>query len=141
MSPEEALGVFYILIGCAVPVVVVGVVYYLKKRLEHKQIMTAIEKGTSLSELRPVQPNGALWIKNLTIGIALLVIGVGWSFMVPTRSESMFVAVIVIGVGVAWIVRGVLNRKYDVRGQPSAGNDTAPSKHYAGLSTSETSRQ
>ena len=136
MSPEEAFGIFLVLVGCAAPIVVVGVVYYLKKRLEHKQIMTAIEKGTPLSELRPPKPNGALWVRNLTVGIALLVIGLGWSFMVHTRSESMFVAVIVIGVGIAWIIRGLLNRKYQSPSQP-----LAQSKNYAGISASETSRQ
>jgi hypothetical protein len=43
MSPNEAFGVALILIACAVPVIVVGVVYYLKKRFEHKQIMIALK--------------------------------------------------------------------------------------------------
>ncbi len=141
MSPEEAFGVFLILIGCAGPIVVVGVIYYLKKRLEHKQILAAIEKGTPLSELRPPKPNGALWIKNLTVGIAMLVIGLGWSFMVPTRSEPMFVAVILISVGIAWIVRGVLNRKHQVPSQPLARDTAAQSSNFGGISASETSRQ
>jgi len=67
MSPEEAFGVFFILIGCAAPVVVIGVIYYLKKRLEHKQIMAAIEKGMPLSDIKPPKQNGNLWIKNLSI--------------------------------------------------------------------------
>ena len=116
MSPEEAFGVFLILLGCAGPVIVVGVIYYLKKRLEHKQIMAAIEKGTPLSELRPPKPNGALWIKNLTIGIALLFIGVTWSLIMPVRHDLPFLAaLILIGLGLAWIVRGLLNRKYQMQ--------------------------
>jgi len=111
MSPEEALGVFFILIGCAAPVVVIGIIYYLKKRLEHKQIMAAIEKGTPLSEIRPPKENGNLWIKNLTIGIALLIIGLGFSLMVRVGHEGQFIALILIGVGLAWIIRGILNRK------------------------------
>jgi len=141
MSPEEAFGVFLVLVGCAAPIVVVGVVYYLKKRLEHKQIMTAIEKGTPLSELRPPRPNGELWIKNLTIGIALLVVGLGWSFMVPVGRQSMFVALILIGVGIAWIVRGLLNRKYEVQNQFSARKTVAQSGNPVGISASETCRQ
>ena len=127
MSPEEAFGVFLVLLGCAGPVVIVGVVYYLKKRLEHKQIMAAIEKGTPLSELRPPKPNGTLWIKNLTIGIALLVIGLGWSLMVPVGHNSMFlIALALIGVGIAWVVRGLLNRKYQM------SNQTMPEAEAAG---------
>jgi len=115
MSPEEAFGVFFILIGCAAPVVVIGIIYYLKKRLEHKQIMAAIEKGTPLSEIRPPKENGNLWIKNLTIGIALLIMGVGWSTVMDRH--AMFAAFVVIGVGVAWIIRGILNRKYQLQKQ------------------------
>jgi len=111
MSPEEAFGVFFILIGCAAPVVVIGIIYYLKKRLEHKQIMAAIEKGMPLSDIRPPKENGNLWIKNLTIGIALLIIGLGCSLMVHVGHEGQFVALILIGVGLAWIIRGILNRK------------------------------
>jgi len=137
MSPEEAFGVFLVLVGCAAPIVVVGVVYYLKKRLEHKQIMTAIEKGTPLSELRPPRPNGELWIKNLTIGIALLVVGVGWSLIMPVRHDLPFlIALILIGVGIAWIIRGLLNRKYKVPTKP-----LTEGKNCAGVSTSESFRQ
>jgi len=114
MSPEEALGVFFILIGCAAPVVVIGIIYYLKKRLEHKQIMAAIEKGTPLSEIRPPRENGNLWIKNLTIGIALLIIGLGCSLMVHVGHEGQFIALILIAVGLAWVIRGILNRKYQM---------------------------
>jgi len=136
MSPQEALGVALILLGLSVPVIVVGVVYIIKKRLEHKQIMTAIEKGTPLSELRPPKPNGALWVKNLTVGIALLVIGLGWGIIVPGGHEVMLVALILTGIGIAWIVRGLLNRKYQSPSQP-----LAQSKNCAGISASEISRQ
>lgn len=112
MSPEEAFGIFLILVGCAGPVIIVGVIYYLKKRLEHKQIMTAIEKGTPLSELWPSRQNGTQWIRNVTVGIALLIIGLGWSVIVPTHDAAMFVAIVVIGIGIASLIRGLLNRKY-----------------------------
>jgi hypothetical protein len=136
MSPQEALGVAFILLGLSVPVIVVGVVYIIKKRLEHKQIMTAIEKGTPLSELRPPKPNGALWVRNLTVGIALLVIGLGWGIIVPGGHEVMLVALILSGIGIAWIVRGLLNRKYQAPSRP-----LAQSKNCGGISASETSRQ
>ena len=139
MSPEEAFGVFLVLLGCAGPIIVVGVIYYLKKRLEHKQIMAAIEKGTPLSELRPAKQNGTLWIKNLTVGIALLVIGVGWSTMMGRH--ALFAAFILIGVGIAWIIRGALNRKYQMQNQPSAKDVGAQSRSFGGISASETPHQ
>ena len=143
MSPMEALGVALILIACAVPVIVVGVVYYLRKRFEHKQIMAAIEKGTPLSELKPPkkQQNGSLWIRNLTFGVAMLIIGLafivagpGWS----QRGPGMFVAVILCGVGVAWLIRGLLYRKYQPKSQLSANSDTAENRNAPVVSTPET---
>ncbi len=117
MSPEEAFGIFFILIGCAAPVIVVGVVYYLKKRFEHKQIMTAIEKGTPLSELKPPKQNGALWIKNLTFGIALIIIGIGIGL---SGQWGGIIGLVLFAIGVAWVVRAWLNRKYQVQNQSSA---------------------
>ncbi len=142
MSPEEAFGVFLILLGCAGPIIVVGVIYYLKKRLEHKQIMAAIEKGTPLSELWPAKHNGTLWIRNLTVGIALFVIGVGCLMGLMGNDEVvMVIALILIGVGVAWIIRGVLNRKYGVQNRLSTREAGAQSGNLGGISASETPHQ
>ncbi len=137
MSPLEAFGAFFVLIGCAAPIIIIGVVYYLKKRLEHKQIMAAIEKGTPLSELRPPKQNGALWIRNLTIGIALLIIGLGWIFLAAHSAASTLIALILIGVGIAWIVRGVLNRKYTMQTQAANRSIAGTNQNPAASSASE----
>jgi len=143
MSPIEALGVALILIACAVPVIVVGVVYYLKKRFEHKQIMEALEKGTPLSELRPPKHNGALWIKNLTLGIALLVIGLALIVVGPRTigRPGSFIAFILFGVGIAWLIRGLLYRKYQLQNKPLAKSNAVENKSPLGVSTSETLQQ
>ncbi|GAH96068.1 unnamed protein product [marine sediment metagenome] len=138
MSPIEALGVALILIALAVPVIIVGVVYYLKKRFEHKQIMTAIEKGTPLSELRPPKQNGALWIKNLTIGIALIIIGLGIGL---SGRGGGIIGLVLFAIGVAWVVRAWLNRKYQLQSQPSAKSNAVENKSPLGASTSETLQQ
>ncbi len=142
MSPLEALGIALIIIALAVPVIVVGVVYYLRKRFEHKQIMAAIEKGTPLSELKPPkkQMNGSLWIKTLTFGIALLIIGLPL-ILVGTRiigGVGLFIAFVFFGVGVAWLIRGLLYRKYQLQSQSSDKSDTAENKNAPGASTPET---
>ncbi len=135
MSPQEAFGIFFILIGCAAPIIVVGVVYYLKKRLEHKQIMAAIEKGTPLSELRPPKQNGALWIKNLTFGIALIIIGIGIGL---SGQWGGIIGLVLFAIGVAWVVRAWLNRKYQVQSQPLDKSNAAENKNPPGVSTPET---
>ena len=139
MSPTEAFGVALIIIALAVPVIVVGVVYYLKKRFEHKQIMEAIEKGTPLSELKPPKQNGKLWIKNVTIGVALIIIGLGAWWTGPGHGGmSAFIALIIFGVGVAWLVRGLLYRKSQPQSQLSANSNTAENKDTLDVSAPET---
>jgi hypothetical protein len=97
-----------------------------KKRLEHKQIMAAIEKGTPLPELRPIiqQKKEVDWIRSLTTGIALLLIGSGWIIMrfigrgfcfadAEANSGVSLAALVLIAIGIGGIVRGILRQKYD----------------------------
>ena len=142
MSPMEAFGVALIIIALAIPVIVIGVVYYLKKRFEHKQIMEALEKGTPLSELRSVEPKpvGPIWVKYLSsgilifaIGLAFIVAGPGWG----QRGPGMFVAVILFGVGLAWLIRGFLYRKYQSQSQSPAKSNATENKNAPGVSASE----
>ena len=94
-----------------------------KKQLEHQQIMAAIEKGTPLSELRPVkqEKKEVDWIKSLTGGITCLLIGSGLIIIMLFTNRcifgdsrvGLFIAVVLLAVGIARIIRGILRRKYD----------------------------
>ncbi|MFA5238893.1 MAG: hypothetical protein WC476_04185 [Phycisphaerae bacterium] len=117
---SEGIKVFLIFLGLSSPIITIGLIYYLKKRFEHKQIMAAIEKGTPLSELRLPEPVGQLWIKNLTSGIAVLIIAaaficiplLGYSGNYGEPQASYFgVAAILFAVGVSLVIRGLLRRK------------------------------
>ncbi|MFB0555196.1 MAG: DUF6249 domain-containing protein [Phycisphaerae bacterium] len=143
MSPQEAFGVALILVACAAPVIVVGVIYYLKKRFEHKEIMEALEKGTPLSELRAVKPKpfGPIWIKYLSSGIIMLAIGLAFILAGPwmgAHSPTMFIGIILCGAGIAWLIRGLLSRKYQPQSQLSANSNTAENKNPPVVSTPET---
>ena len=128
---EEIIGgltVLIILLGCSSPILIIGLVYYFMKRLEHKQILAAIEKGTPLSELKPPKQrqNGALWIRSFTFGIALLFIGLAYLVVGPgPRGPMLFGAFIFCGIGLAWLIRGLLYRKYPPQSQPSDENKPA----------------
>ncbi len=146
MSPTEAIGIALILIALAVPVIVIGVVYYLKKRFEHKQIMEALEKGTPLSELRSVKPKpvGPIWIKYLSSGVLILAIGLAFIAAGPRMGSGapmLFVGIILCGVGIASLIRGLLYRKYQLQSQSSDKSDTAENKNPPVVSTSETLQQ
>lgn len=116
---SASFAVLIIFVALSSPIIIIALVYYLKKRLEHKQIMAAIEKGTPLAELRLPRPAGTLWIKNLTTGIALLIIAAALVCMWLVRGGYnyraslgyFFVAVVLFAVGVSYLVRGLLLRK------------------------------
>lgn len=125
--PLEPLGISLIILASASPLILIGIVYYLKKRLDHRQILAAIEKGTPLSEIMPpkAQPAGPAWIKYVSIGVALLLIGFG-TFVIGggmDRNPGVLVAIVVTGAGAGWLTRGVLHRKYYI--EDKAAEDAA----------------
>jgi len=124
----EGLEVLIIFIATSAPIIVVGLFYYLKKRLEHKQILAAIEKGTPLSELRPPKPVGPIWIKYLTSGIAYILIAVGLVWLLGYESSFIWVPLILFAIGIAWVIRGLLYKKYQPIVEPSNKNGLAVNK-------------
>ena len=129
---EEIIGgltVFVIFLGMSSPVLIIGLVYYFKKRLEHKQIMAAIEKGTPLSEIIPPKPRpaGPAWIKYVSTGIALIIIGVGFTYFNPMNTRYFGISLfwILCGIGVAMLIRGLLYRKYQPQSLTSDENKPA----------------
>ncbi|HUW18588.1 MAG TPA: hypothetical protein VMW16_04735 [Sedimentisphaerales bacterium] len=125
---------FILIIPAGILGVFLGIFYgFYKKRLEHRQIMTAIERGVPLSELKPAKPAGPIWIRNLTAGIGLVILAagflmLGWDaferwigrgpFGSPVRSEYLQVGpfilgVILLGFGVSRFLRGLLQWKAD----------------------------
>jgi len=137
----QGITALIVFLGISSPILIIGLVYYLKKRLEHKQIMAAIEKGTPLSELKPPKQNGALWIKNLTFGIALIIIGVGLGLL-GRRGEitamGSFIGLVLLAIGVAWVIRAWLNRKYQPQSQPLAKGNATENKDTLDVSAPET---
>lgn len=128
--------VLIVFVGLASPLLILvgGLFYYLKKRLEHTQIMTAIEKGTPLSELKPVKEPGPLWIKNLTAGIALLIIAAAiiclrLVYIVCAEADFdqtlgyLFIAIVFFAIGISRLIRGILQRKAEQQIPPSNGNN------------------
>ncbi len=114
-----------VFVGISTPIIVVGMVYYLKKRLEHKQILAAIEKGMPLSEIMPQKKSGPSWINNLTGGIMMLLIAAGFVVMqiLMHKYGMPLVPFLILGVvpivffanGIAALIRGILQRKVEMQ--------------------------
>ncbi len=123
--------IFIMFLGMASPVLIICLVYYLKKRFDHKQVMAAIEKGAPLSDLKlpkPPKPTGPLWIKNLTAGITLLIISAGLVSIgfvrcggrIPDDEDvwGWFIAALILfAIGISRLIRGILQRKAE-KAQP-----------------------
>ena len=129
----QGITALLVFIGISSPIIVVGVIYYLKKRLEHKQIMAAIEKGTPLSEIIPPKPKpaGPVWIKYVSTGIALIIIGLGFTFFDPMRNPGTFVFAVLCGVGAGLLIRGLLHRKYYLKNELSTEHNSTEEKKSA----------
>jgi hypothetical protein len=56
-------------------------------------------------------------------------------------SPAMFVGIILCGVGIASLIRGLLYRKYQPKSQPSANSNNVENKNPPVVSTPETSQQ
>ena len=130
---DPAIIVFIVFSSLVTVAIVIGLLIFFAKRLEHKQILAAIEKGVPLSDLKPVKPEpvGPAWIKYLTGGVTIFFIGLAFMSASPglwgmrNAGPWAFVAFILCGVGLAWVIRGLLYRKYETQSRLSANDNTA----------------
>jgi len=122
MEINEGIEVFLIFLGMSTPVIIICLFSYLKKRLEHKQIMAAIEKGIPPQQiLKTVAPPGPRWIKSLTRGIAIFLVAVilltfglvngNFCLGLPFNSTQSLIALILLAISLSLVIRGLLLRK------------------------------
>ena len=111
----------------AIPILIIGMVYYSKKKLEQKQILAAIEKGVPVAELnigtkKQNKSEGPGWIQDQSKGITLTLIGIGiaiafW-FLVTSLDGGVFhvmwiVPIVFLGNGIGLLIRSNMRRKYE----------------------------
>ena len=124
---NEILVVLIVFTAPAIPILIIGMVYYHKKKLEQKQILAAIEKGVPVAELnigtkKQSKSQGPGWIQDQSKGITLLVIGIGiaiafW-FFVNSLGGGVFhvmwiVPIVFLGNGIGLLIRANMRRKYE----------------------------
>jgi hypothetical protein len=119
---NEAIVVQAMLFGSIVLIVfIVGMFLFLRARMRHREIMAAIEKGVSLSELRASEfskPHMPRWIGNMSLGIAFLIVSpvfIVHGLLSVGRSGmgNIIPTFICFGIGVCFLIRGLLFRKYE----------------------------
>jgi putative Mn2+ efflux pump MntP len=98
--------------------VVLGLLFcylFYRKRLEHKQVMAAIDRGIEPSGIRPARLPGLAWITSLTIGVGLLIIGIGIVVWAHFVGLFMLAAIPLLGVGISLVLYGLLRREVEGR--------------------------
>ncbi len=122
----EGLALVLVFVALSVPIIIVCLFSYLKKRLEHKQIMAAIEKGVPPQQIIKTHtptPSSPRWIKSLTRGIIVLLIAAimltsglvngSFCFGFPFDSTRSFIALVLLAIGLGLVIRGLLLRKIE----------------------------
>ncbi len=107
-----------VIVGYVIVVIALFLFLFFVRRLRHKEIMAAIEKGISLPT-KPTTPKGPRWITNISVGIGFLIVSLtflglplGTYFHKKEFAEGMLVPFgISLAAGVAFFVRGLLQRK------------------------------
>jgi len=132
---SASLGVLIIFIGFASPVLIICFFHYLKKKLEHKQIMAAIEKGIPFTQIKPPEQTGPAWVKNIAAGISLPVIAaalIGIVFLCRGPFDEakemlgyFIIAAVIFAIGISRLVRGLLQRKIETQSQSLNSKQTA----------------
>ena len=129
----EGLALVLVFVALSVPIIIVCLFSYLKKRLEHKQIMAAIEKGIPPQQImKTVTPASPRWIKSLTRGTGILLIAIilltfglvngNCCFGFPFGSIRSLIALILLAIGLNLVIRGLLLRKAEARQNQASKN-------------------
>ena len=136
MGLFETIIVLIVFTAPAIPLLIIGMVYFAKKKLEHKQVLAAIEKGVPVSELNIGAPkekksDGPGWIRDQSKGITLLIIGIGiavafWLLLRGAEIDTQhvfwvvwIVPIVFLGNGIGLLIRSKQRRKYE-KPEPAA---------------------
>lgn len=118
MGPMLMSAVYLFMI--ILPILIVLLIVFYKKKYQHQQILAAIEKGIPITDLiaKPVPQNREInWIRSLSTGIGLLFVAISSMLLAvvafPTKDVGfMVVSIVAGGVGVIYLLQGILQRKY-----------------------------
>jgi hypothetical protein len=119
------MGAVYLLVAL-LPVLLGLLLVFYKKKLQHQQILVAMEKGLPISDLiaKPQQRSREVnWVRSLSAGIGFLFVGLAltgffiWAQLSP-QAESvappfLIIPIIVFGLGLIFLFRGILQKNYE----------------------------
>jgi hypothetical protein len=130
MPVEVVLVVLIVFTAISLPFIIAGLVYFGKKKLEHKTLVAAIEKGVPVSELNLSTPkdkknDGPGWVQDQSKAITLLIIGSGisvafWFLMRGANMDTQhifwvlwIIPIVFLANGIGLLIRSIQRRKYE----------------------------
>jgi hypothetical protein len=105
-----------------VPLVIVLFFFFYKKKLQNQQILAAIEKGQSVTDLLAAPEKKAKgWLSNISAGVGLIFVaialivlyipaGVYRSHDLP-RNALVVIPIVLMGIGLTRLIRGIYQKK------------------------------
>ena len=119
------MGAIYLFLAL-LPLILILLLIFYKKKLQHQQILMAMEKGLPISDLitKPQPRNREVnWVSSLSAGIGFLFVGLALAgFFVWTKvassveslePEFLIISIVVFGLGLIFLFRGILQRNYE----------------------------
>ncbi len=106
----------------AIPAVSIAIYKIISKRLKHKQVMAAIEKGVLVPKQHTRK--GPKWIRSTYMGVLFLVISCMFLYFYleplihgskPNRMQFLLFLTVSLSIGLALFVRGILLRKSQIK--------------------------
>ncbi len=106
----------------AIPAVSILIYKIVSKKLKHKQVMAAIEKGVLVPKTG--RRKGARWIRSIYMGVLFLVISCLFLYIYleplihgskPNQMQILLFLTVTLSIGSALFVRGILLRKSQIK--------------------------
>ena len=133
MGPMLMSAVYLFLI--LMPIILIMLFFFYRKKLQHQQILAAIEKGHPISDLLAAPVNKETgWLYNNSAGVGLLIVAIGLLivykpmgvYITDNRPGNLLVIIpiILIGMGITRLMRGIYQKKEKAEKPPKAPETT-----------------
>ena len=133
MGPMLMTAVYLFLV--LVPICLILLFFFYKKKLQHQQILAAIEKGHPIEDLlaKPAKQEKG-WLSNISAGVGLIFVAIALLILYAPagvyighnlpRNSLVVIPIVLIGLGITRLIRGIYQKK---EAEKAGNGDSTPS--------------